>query len=83
MVSKAVLEAGGYSHGITPRALMERASERTSVPGGKSEGQSAEGQGNQVLNDDYDGRLTMEVTGSMHDVCISLLFPAVTVRGRS
>ena len=45
---------------------MERASEKTAVPG--SEGKSQEGQGVDVIKDDYDGRLTMEVTQSMHDV---------------
>lgn len=51
---------------------MERASEKT-VVGGSAEGQkSREGQGDQVLDDEYNGRLTTEVTGSMHDVRLTL-----------
>lgn len=72
VVSKAVLEAGGYAHGITPRALMQRASERTATPGSAPNGdakdvKSKEGQGDDLLDEEYGGRLTMEVTGSMHD----------------
>lgn len=80
VVSQAALQAGGYVHGIVPRALITRASERTSaptvdLPNPKStEGQSAkqvksaEGAGEDLVDDDYDGRLTMSITESMHDV---------------
>ena len=57
---------------------MTRASEVTPSPANgdaKASGsvggdavKSQEGQGKEVLTDDYDGRLTMQVTGSMHDV---------------
>ena len=57
---------------------MTRASEVTPSPANgeaKASGsvggdavKSREGQGKEVLTDDYDGRLTMQVTGSMHDV---------------
>jgi hypothetical protein len=58
---------------------MERASENTSTPSnGEKAGQSAagvafrskEGKGEDLLEDDFDGRVTMQVTGSMHDVSL-------------
>ena len=70
-VSQATLKNGGYAHGVVRRALIQRASEHTRIPTSAS-GQaikSGEGSGTDILDDDYDGRLTMEVTGSMHEVC--------------
>jgi hypothetical protein len=60
---------------------MERASENTSTPSnGKKVGQSPagdavrskEGKGQDLLEDDFDGRVTMQVTGSMHDVSLGI-----------
>ncbi|KAI9638051.1 uncharacterized protein MKK02DRAFT_42433 [Dioszegia hungarica] len=79
VVSQATLEAGGHVHGIVPRALMTRASERTSAPtvnpvagsGGASQDkekvQSAEGAGEDLVDSDYDGRMTLSVVDSMHE----------------
>ncbi|WRT67239.1 uncharacterized protein IL334_004205 [Kwoniella shivajii] len=64
VVSQACLKAGGLVHGIVPQALTERAAEHTPAPGAST---SKEGQGEEVLNDDYDGRLTTDVVGSMHE----------------
>lgn len=82
VVSQATLEAGGHVHGIVPRALMTRASERTSAPtvnpvagsGGASQDkekvQSAEGAGEDLVDSDYDGRMTLSVVDSMHEVSL-------------
>ncbi|KAL7424079.1 hypothetical protein Q5752_001664 [Cryptotrichosporon argae] len=79
VVSQATLDAGGHVHGILPRALIERASERASGPDAAVEAidgdaeiekgavQSGEGVGADLLADDFGGRLTMEVVGSMHE----------------
>lgn len=65
---------------MLPRALIERASERTPAPSANGAGtpasgtvsgqtvKSKEGLGQDLLEDNVDGRLTMEVTGSMHSV---------------
>jgi len=78
VVSHAAVQAGGHVHGVIPRALITRASETTASPangdGKASEPvpgeviRSAEGKGKDLLDDDYDGRLSMQVTSSMHDV---------------
>ncbi len=78
MVSQATLDAGGYAHGVLPRALLERASEHTpgpsSLPTSSSTTatrpitQSSEGVGNDLLENDYEGRLTMELVNGMHEV---------------
>ena len=56
---------------------MERASQATatsangSQAGGSAKGddvKSKEGKGEDLLEDDYEGRLTMQVTSSMHEV---------------
>ncbi|KAL1406820.1 hypothetical protein Q8F55_006229 [Vanrija albida] len=75
VVSQSHLKAGGYTHGLLPRALVARASEHTPHPsdsaftGTPKDGaiKSAEGAGHDLLDDDFDGRLTMEVVGSMHE----------------
>ncbi|KLT43633.1 hypothetical protein CC85DRAFT_284341 [Cutaneotrichosporon oleaginosum] len=71
VVSHAALEAGGRVHGVLPRALMARAAESTPIPSRDANpahaAKSAEGLGKDLLADDYDGRLTMEVVGSMHE----------------
>lgn len=60
-------------HGILPRALMARASEHTPTPtrdpsvAAKAPAISAEGVGKDLLADTHDGRLSMEVVGSMHE----------------
>lgn len=66
VVSAAALEAGGYVHGILPKALVERASENTSAEGG--EVKSQEGAGGDLLDGDQSGRMTLEVTAGMHAV---------------
>lgn len=70
-------------HGVLPRALIERASERTPAPSANGAGtpasglvssqavKSKEGLGQDLLQDNVDGRLTMEVTGSMHSVSVA------------
>lgn len=65
MVSSATLEAGGYVHGILPKALVERASENTSAPG---EVVSQEGVGKDMIDGDFKGRMTGEITNGMHEV---------------
>lgn len=50
---------------------MARASEHTPVPSRDPQAKSAEGVGKDLLADNYDGRLTMEVVGSMHEVGLS------------
>lgn len=86
VVSKSALDAGGHVHGVLPRALITRASERTPAPGSSSASKSStptpsqpvsgelirskEGIGQDLLDDDVDGRLTMQVTESMHAVSI-------------
>ncbi|BEI83620.1 hypothetical protein CcaverHIS002_0402240 [Cutaneotrichosporon cavernicola] len=73
VVSHAALEAGGRVHGVLPRALMARAAESTPVPSRDANpahaanAKSAEGIGKDLLADNYDGRLTMEVVGGMHE----------------
>ncbi|RXK38603.1 TIGR00730 family protein [Tremella mesenterica] len=71
VVSKACLEAGGYVHGVLPRALVKRAAEYTPAPSssGASTNQvkSEEGTGKEILTEDYGGRFTNQVTGTMHD----------------
>jgi len=62
MVSAAALEAGGYVHGIIPESLVERASQTGNGL------KSGEGQGVDILDNDYDGRFTTEVTKGMHEV---------------
>jgi hypothetical protein len=53
---------------------MARAAESTPVPSRDANpahaaaAKSAEGIGKDLLADNYDGRLTMEVVGSMHEV---------------
>lgn len=66
MVSAAALEAGGYVHGIIPESLVERASQTGNGL------KSGEGQGVDILDNDYDGRFTTEMTRGMHEVCPSL-----------
>lgn len=66
MVSAAALEAGGYVHGIIPESLVERASQTGNGL------KSGEGQGVDILDNDYDGRFTTEVTQGMHEVCLLL-----------
>lgn len=81
MVSQATLAAGGKAHGIVPKALTVRAAEHTPAPAASASGSttpasaqktgvvaSTEGAGSDLLDDDYDGRFTMEVCGSMHEV---------------
>ena len=58
-----------------PRALLSRASEHTPAPEASSftlpqSGKltSEEGVGADILGDDHDGRLTMDMVGSMHEV---------------
>jgi len=63
IVSKAALSAGGYAHGIIPRALVTVAN-----PVQSETLRSIEGAGKELLNEDYEGRLTMEVVMSMHEV---------------
>ena len=63
MVSAAALEAGGYVHGIIPESLVERASQTGNGL------KSGEGQGVDILDNDYDGRFTTEITRGMHEVC--------------
>ncbi|ORY24976.1 hypothetical protein BCR39DRAFT_499646 [Naematelia encephala] len=70
VVSRAALESGGYVHGILPRSLMQRASEHTSAPGSNNnngEVKSGEGTGRDLLEDNYGGKLSTEVVGSMHE----------------
>lgn len=77
VVSQSALVSGGLVHGILPRALMARASEVTSAPSGNASvsvsGEatpnvtSAEGVGSDLLDEDYGGRLTMQVVASMHE----------------
>ncbi|WOO84389.1 Cytokinin riboside 5'-monophosphate phosphoribohydrolase LOG5 [Vanrija pseudolonga] len=76
VVSQSHLKAGGYTHGVLPRALVARASEHTPAPSASAftgtpkdnaPVKSAEGKGHDLLDDDFDGRLTMEVVGSMHE----------------
>lgn len=71
-MSKAALEAGGYAHGIVPSALVARASQSTattpSMSGQQMPAESKEGTGQDLLADNYDGRLTTEITGTMHEV---------------
>ena len=67
MVSSATLEAGGYVHGILPQALVERASEKTSAPGGVV---SQEGVGKDLIDGDYEGRMTGEITNGMHEASL-------------
>jgi hypothetical protein len=62
MVSAAALEAGGYVHGIIPESLVERASQTGNGL------KSGEGQGVDILDNDYDGRFTTEMTLGMHEV---------------
>lgn len=62
MVSAAALGAGGYVHGIIPESLVERASETGNGL------KSGEGQGVDILDNDYDGRFTTEITTGMHEV---------------
>ena len=62
MVSAAALEAGGYVHGIIPESLVERASQTGNGL------KSGEGQGVDILDNDYDGRFTTEITTGMHEV---------------
>lgn len=47
---------------------MARAAESTPVPSRDANAKSAEGVGKDLLADTHDGRLTMEVVGSMHEV---------------
>jgi len=74
IVSKAALSAGGYAHGIIPRALVTVANQHTpkpesvSLPVQSETLRSIEGAGKELLNEDYEGRLTMEVVMSMHEV---------------
>jgi hypothetical protein len=79
IVSAAALDAGGYVHGIIPRSLIERAAESTLAAAGHpatgsgsgSEGvKSGEGQGSDLLDHDFEGRFTTEVTSGMHEVCL-------------
>ncbi|WVQ78377.1 hypothetical protein IAT38_000463 [Cryptococcus sp. DSM 104549] len=71
VVSNSTLQAGGYVHGIVPRALVERAAEHTPAPGtaaaAPGKGVSGEGTGAEVLQAEEGGRMTMEVCGSMHE----------------
>lgn len=67
MVSAAALEAGGYVHGIIPESLVERASQTGNGL------KSGEGQGVDILDNDYDGRFTTEITTGMHEVSRYLL----------
>jgi len=61
---------------VLPKALVTRASEFTPRPGSSAaptplppqQAVSAEGKGADLLAEDYGGRLTMEVVGSMHEV---------------
>jgi hypothetical protein len=79
IVSKSALDSGGYVHGIVPTALVERASQngseasasKTSGPVPGDTLKSGEGSGTDLLEDDVDGRLTVEVVGTMHEVCRS------------
>lgn len=54
---------------------MTRASETTGAPtvdAIKRPGKSGEGAGADLLDDDFDGRLTMSVTESMHEVSLRI-----------
>jgi hypothetical protein len=70
VVSQSTLQHGGYVHGVIPEALITRASETTATPAEArgSEVKSKEGTGQELVADNIDGRLTMEVVTSMHEV---------------
>jgi hypothetical protein len=73
VVSQSALEAGGTVYGIVPSALTVRAAEKTAsgqaTPSASSATPaSAEGAGQDLLDDNYDGRLKLEIVGSMHEV---------------
>ena len=78
MVSSATLEAGGYVHGILPQALVQRASEKTSTPG---EVVSQEGVGKDLIDGDFDGRMTGEITFGMHEVSSQITLGIVSWEG--
>lgn len=61
-------------HGVLPRALVGRASEATPVAGAPTSAvpASSEGKGADLLADDFQGRLSMSVVGSMHEVSCCL-----------
>lgn len=70
-------------HGILPKALVERASEHTPAPGQSTDSsniKSQEGQGGDLIKDDYEGRMTMEVTQGMHEVraCLKAGIPVIS-----
>lgn len=72
MVSKSTLQAGGYVHGIIPKALVSSSNDDED-PGesSKQSGEilrSSEGVGKELLDDDVDGRLTLQIVRSMHEV---------------
>jgi hypothetical protein len=70
-VSQATLEAGGYAHGIIPRALTTRASEVTGAAftDPSHNVKSVEGAGDDIMaENNYDGRFTTSLTDSMHSV---------------
>jgi len=61
-------------HGIIPSSLIDRASE---VVLGPPDGvKSSEGQGKEVVEGDYEGRMTTEVTQGMHEVCAFSIHPS-------
>lgn len=79
VISQSTLQAGGYVHGVLPKALVTRASEFTERPHSSAAPTpppvaSAEGKGADLLADDFGGRLSMEVVGSMHEVSLRV-FP--------
>lgn len=58
-------------HGVIPKSLVERASEQTPAPSSSEGVKSQEGQGGDLLEkkeEEYKGRMTTEVTISMHEV---------------
>lgn len=78
VVSQSALEAGGHVHGIVPSALTVRAAGSGSAEKKAAESaaaSSAEGAGKDLLDDmqKYEGRLQLEIVGSMHEVCGLLL----------
>lgn len=72
MVSNATSEAGGYVHGVLPRALLDS---QMSAQGSSSSkvAQSGEGVGEDVLVDNHGGRVTMEIVEGMHEVGLYII----------
>lgn len=74
MVSEAALDAGGYVHGIIPNAMLASSagiyeSGSQSPSGEEQKEKGMRGAGTLVVHDDVRERLTMEIVGTMHEVC--------------